>query len=263
MKLTDADVLVPSSRAEAVRAFGDGAGVTVVAGGTIVMPELTLRRLRPERALLLARAGLDAIARENGTVRIGAAVPVARLVDEAPEPLATYARYVGDYEIRGQATIGGNLCAAPGNESPRGDLQAPLLALGARVVSTGPGGERTDSVDDFLAGGGEGRLVLELELDAPASAGAASIRRPHAHSYSILSVACATTADGTRVAVAGAGPRAVRAPSVEGALAEGADAATAARRVLDDVEPADDALASAWYRKRMLPGLVARALQQS
>jgi CO/xanthine dehydrogenase FAD-binding subunit len=52
----------------------------------------------------------------------------------------------------------------------------------------------------------------------------------------------------------------VRCPSVERALADGADPATAAERVLDDVEPHDDALASAWYRKRMLPKLVARAL---
>ena len=71
------DVIVPRSRQEAVGAFGDGAGVTVVAGGTIVMPEIALGRLRPTRTLLLARAGLDGITRENGRVTIGATVPVA------------------------------------------------------------------------------------------------------------------------------------------------------------------------------------------
>jgi CO/xanthine dehydrogenase FAD-binding subunit len=30
--------------------------------------------------------------------------------------------------------------------------------------------------------------------------------------------------------------------------------------VLDDAQPQDDALASAWYRERMLPVLVRRAL---
>ena len=63
-----------------------------------------------------------------------------------------------------------------------------------------------------------------------------------------------------RVAVAGTGPRSVRCPSVEQALAGGAPAAEAARRVVDDVEPQDDALASAWYRTKMLPLLVERAL---
>jgi carbon-monoxide dehydrogenase medium subunit len=258
MKLRDVDVLVPTSPEEAVRAFGDGAGVTVVGGGTILMSELATGRFRPGRALLLGRAGLDTLARENGTVRIGAAVPVARLVDEAPEPLAAFARNVADFEVRSQATIGGNLCAPPGREAPRGDLQAPLLALGARVRSAGAGGERTDAIDDFL--GTEGRLVLELEVDEPTRAGSASVRRPHAHAYSILSVAWAETGGAVRVAVAGAGPRAVRSAAVERALAEGAAPAEAAERVLDDVEPSDDALASAWYRRRMLPKLVARAL---
>jgi carbon-monoxide dehydrogenase medium subunit len=258
MKLHESEVLVPSSPQEAVAAFGDGE-ITVVAGGTIVMPELNVGRLRPARTLLLTRAGLDELSRENGTVRIGATVPVARLVDEAPEPLATFARSVGDFEVRAQATIGGNLCAPPGVESPRGDLQAPLLALGARVRSAGAGGERTEPVDDFLAGPRD-RLVLELEIDEPRGAGAASLRRPHAHSYSILAVAWAETADGVRVAVAGAGPQAVRCPSVERALADGADAATASERVLEDVDPQDDALASAWYRRKMLPGLVVKAL---
>jgi carbon-monoxide dehydrogenase medium subunit len=260
MKLRDADVLVPTSPEDAVRAFGDGQGVTVVGGGTILMADLAMGRFQPERALLLARAGLDTIARENGTVRIGAAVPVARLMDDAPEPLATAARNVADFEVRAQATIGGNLCAPPGRDAPRGDLQAPLLALGARVRSAGSGGERTDSIDDFL--GTEGRLVLELEVDEPARAGTASVRRPHAHAYSILSVAWAETGGAVRVAVTGAAPRAVRLPSVERALADGATAADAAAQVLDDVEPADDALASAWYRRRMLPKLVAQALEQ-
>jgi CO/xanthine dehydrogenase FAD-binding subunit len=253
------DVVVPSSPEEAVASFGDGRGVTVVAGGTIVMPELTAGRLRPARTLLLARAGLDTITKDDGTVRVGAATPVLALVGAVPEPLSTFASYVGDYEIRSQATIGGNLCAPPGPESPRGDLQAALLALGARVRSAGAGGERTEPVDDFL-GGGEDRLVLELEIDEPKRSAAAGLGRPHAHAYTVMAVAVAEVADGIRVAVAGAAPRAQRLPSVEQALAGGADAATAAAAAGQDVSAHDDALASAWYRSRMLPVLVERAL---
>ena len=33
--------MIPTTPDEAVAAFGDGDGVTVLAGGTIVMPELT------------------------------------------------------------------------------------------------------------------------------------------------------------------------------------------------------------------------------
>ena len=52
----------------------------------------------------------------------------------------------------------------------------------------------------------------------------------------------------------------MRSRAVERALADGADAAAAAERVLDDVTPHDDALASSWYRGRTLPVLVRRAL---
>ena len=56
-----------------------------------------------------------------------------------------------------------------------------------------------------------------------------------------------------RVAATGAGPTAVRLASVE----QSGDPEDAVK----DVEPQDDPLASAWYRKRILPRLVARALE--
>ena len=260
--MTLTDVLVPESADEAASAFGDGAGITVLAGGTILMPELKLGRLRPQRTLYLGRAGLAGIDRSNGTYRIGAMTPVAALVDAGPRPLADFARNVGDYEIRRQATIGGNLCAPPGATTPRGDLQAPLLALNARIRSVAAGEERTESVDDFLAGDPRGRLVLAIEVDEPRRAATAAVRRPHAHAYTVLRVAAAETADGVRIGIVGAGPRAVRATSVEQALAGGASSNEAAQKVLDDAEPRDDALASAWYRRKVLPGLVARALEE-
>src|SRR6266540_3403476 len=102
MSLADVDVLIPSSADEAVAAYGDGADVTVVAGGTIVMPELTAGRLQPKRALLLARAGLDGITRADGKVTIGATTPVSALED-GDEPLASAARHLADLEVRAQA----------------------------------------------------------------------------------------------------------------------------------------------------------------
>jgi CO/xanthine dehydrogenase FAD-binding subunit len=119
---------------------------------------------------------------------------------------------------------------------------------------------RVDPIEEFLAGGGEGRLVLGIEFEEPKRGSYAALDRPHTHSYTVLAVACADTVTGVRVAVGGAGPKGARCPSVERALAGGADAAAAARTVTGDVEPQDDALASAWYRKRMLPILVERAL---
>src|SRR4051812_45431242 len=106
--LADVDVLVPGSADEAIAAFGDGSGVTIVGGGTIVMPEVAAARLKPAKALLLGRAGLSGVSREGGKVTIGAATPVSAL-EEGDEPLAAVARQVADIEVRAQATVGGNL----------------------------------------------------------------------------------------------------------------------------------------------------------
>jgi carbon-monoxide dehydrogenase medium subunit len=102
--------------------------------------------------------------------------------------------------------------------------------------------------------------VLEVELEEPRRAGHAHLHRPHAHAYTILMVCAAETSDGIRVGIAGAGPTAIRARSVEEALAGGASAEDAAAKALGDTQPRDDALASAWYREQMLPVLVRRAL---
>ena len=251
-------MVIPRSREEAISSFGEGGSATVMGGGTILMPELTAGRAQPERVLLLAQAGLDEIHAGDGKLRIGAAVRVAQLLD-APEPLASAARGLGDGEIRAQATIGGNICAGPGSGFPRGDLQAPLIALAATVRSTGAGGERSEPVEDFLSGDSTSRLVLEIELDGSRTGAWATLDRPHAHSYTPLAVAASVAGDGSdlRIAATGAGPHAVRLRTAESGGLDGDP-----KSALEDVTLVDDALASAWYRERMLPVLVARAFTQ-
>jgi CO/xanthine dehydrogenase FAD-binding subunit len=248
-------VQFPASAEEAASLFGDGAGVTVFAGGTILMPELLAGAIRPERTLMLGRAGLDRLDVDGGTIRIGAAVPVAALTSVPAPSLARAAGNVGDREIRAQGTVGGNVCARAGHEVPRGDLQAPLLALGAQVRSAGAGGERVERIEDFLAASPGSRLVLEVVVEnAVRAQGYAMIRRPHAHSYTVLSAAVARDDSGLRIAVGGAAATAVRCPTVE-ASGDPEDA-------VKDVTPVDDALASAWYRTKMLPVVIRRALAE-
>ncbi len=253
------EVLLPASPDEAAQAYGDGDGVTVLGGGTIVVPEITYGRLRPGRVLMLGRSGLDGVSRAGGVVTIGAAVSVAALED-GDEPLATAARHVSDPEIRGQATVGGNLCAPTSDEAPRGDLQAPLIALGAQVRSTGAGGERTEPIEEFLGARG-GRLVLDVSYeDVPRSSGYAAVRRPHAHHYTILA-ACATKTDGmVRVAVTGAGPH--RSTLPRGRERPGGGLPVAKRRSECSTTSSREMTRSPprWYRARVLPGLVARAI---
>jgi carbon-monoxide dehydrogenase medium subunit len=250
-----AETLVPTSVDEAVQLFGDGAGVTVFAGGTTLMPEIAAGRLKPTRTLLLHRSGLDELHTDGDVVRIGAMVPVSALADGPDGLLARFAQRIGDLEVRAAATVGGNLCASGGLGAQKGDLGAPLIALGARVRSDGKGGERTEPVEDFLSGDRSGRLVLELEYDKPSGAWSAqTMRRRHAHSYAIANVAVCSTGDGLRVGVSGVGSAAVRARTVEQSRNP--------EDVLKDVDPVDDAVATAEYRRKMLVVLTRRALEE-
>ena len=264
------DVLIPESEAEAVEAFDDGSNVTVLGGGTIVMQLLNHQRLSPTKVVLLSKAGLAYVnlpAHEKGhlgahyggdEVVIGATTPLSDLTGLA-SPLGPCAANVADSEIRAQATIGGNLCSPTPPEHPSGDLQGALMALDAKVRSTGSGGERIESVEEFLPGRSS-RLVLDIAFHEPAAGAFAAFRRPHAHHFTPLAVSGVTTKAGeVRLAVTGAGNTAVRLVSAESASADHQEAGQAA---LSDVTMSDDAILSAWYRERLLPILVKKVLDE-
>ena len=77
------------------------------------------------------------------------------------------------------------------------------------------------------------------------------------NSASIVTVA----SDGVRIALGGVAREPVRALAAEAKLAEG-DIDGAAEAALEAADPFDDAYASAWYRRRVLPVHVRRALSQ-
>ncbi len=117
--------------------------------------------------------------------------------------------------------------------------------------SAGEGGISEDALEDFLPKRA-GRLVLSVSYDEPAAGAFAGLDRPHTHDYTALAVSGARGTDGTiRLAATGAGSHGRRLPSAEGGDADAA---------LNDVSPHDDALASAWYRAKVLPVLVRRVL---
>lgn len=253
----DIDVRIPDSSEAAAVDYGDGSDVSVMAGGTIMMNLLNSYRVQPSKVLLLHQAGLSYVSRNGSTVTIGATTSLAE-VTGMEAPLGPCAANIGDPAIRGQGTVGGNLCAVASAEFPVGDLQGPLLALDATARSAGAGGERSESLADFLAGGD--RLLLDVSFEVPAGGAFAALRRPHTKHFTPLAVSGALASDGSiRLAATGAGSTGVRLRSAEAAAA---DPSEAGRAALGDVTLADDALASAWYRGRTLPTLVERVLEQ-
>jgi CO/xanthine dehydrogenase FAD-binding subunit len=260
-------VAVPRSLAEAHAAYGEGA--RLIAGGTSVMPELNQGTDAFTRLVSLRRAGLGQVSVAGGRATLGAA---ATLVDVEAEPglafLAPALRAIASPTIRNVATVGGNLFV----KQPYGDLAACLVALDA-VATVSDGAGRRDVPVEALArtGVASEEIVTGLGFALPA-AGAFRFHkagRKALNAAAIVAVAAVVEVSGRvvarcRIALGGVARSVVRSRSAEAALTgrplDRAAAEEAGRRAVEDIDPFDDAYASAWYRRRVTPVHVRRAL---
>ena len=260
-------VETPESVDEVVALLGDDA--VVIAGGTEVMPRVTTRATGVTRLVSLRHASLAGIEVQGGRAGVGCATTLAQLGrDQRLAVLAPVVESIASPTIRNLATVGGNLFV----EQPYGDLAVALLALDAEVAVAGPTGTASRPVADLLDGGLDPReLATAVAFDVPAPGAWCYTKamRRRQNSASIVTVAAVLAiADGTvvsvRIALGGAGARPVRAVAAEAALAgrpfDRSHVEAAATAALEDASPFDDAYASAWYRRRVLPVHVRRAL---
>ncbi|MEW2035136.1 FAD binding domain-containing protein [Streptomyces roseifaciens] len=148
------DFLLPERLDDVLEAMAARAGTVPVAGGTDVMVRLSTGREHPAAAVDLTRtASLARWERSAGEVRLGAAVPYTRIIEELAAPLpglVAAARTVGSRQIRNRGTVGGAL----GTASPTGDVHPVLLACGAEVELVSVRGARRVPVRDFYTGPG-------------------------------------------------------------------------------------------------------------
>ena len=217
---------------------------------------------------------LAGIRASGSRLRIGAGVTMAQVL--ASRDLAFLhpaARAVGGPAVRAQATVGGNLFAPP----PYGDFTAALLALDARVSVQSGYSPRDVPLDELLRSRGATDtmtrpVVAAVEVARPRGERAfrfLKVSRVRPKGVSLLTIAArleesAGRLSGVRVAYASMGPAPMRAAAVERAL-EGrrlerpvVEAATAV--AADGCAPPTDAIASAWYRREVLPVHLARLL---
>jgi CO/xanthine dehydrogenase FAD-binding subunit len=258
-------VLVPESLDAARAALADEA--RPLAGGTYLMPRLNDHATPPTRLVSLRRVGLDGITVSGDGVSIGATTTLARIEDDARlAVLHPCIRSIAARPVRTLATVAGNLFV----RQPYGDLAVALLALGADVEIRGAAGARTLPLDRMLSAGlAADELVTGVRFDRPAVFRYHKAGRRRFNSASIVTVAAVlTVADGVvhdaRIALGGLAPRPLRCEPAERALvgrpldeASVRDAAGAADPL---IEPFDDAYASAWYRRRVFPVHLRRAL---
>lgn len=267
--------LLPRSLPEALGQLEQhGLDVLVMAGGTVAMPLINDGISLPSVVMGLRLAGLDGVDRANGRLRIGATTTLTQLLRQDDIPvLREAARNTASWTIRNMGTVGGNLFTPP----PGGDVAVALLALDASVTLASSRSARVVSLADFYTGFLTNELApdeLLAELWVPISSEPAAFLkygRKHANTPAVVTVAARVAWDGARVADArialgAVGPHPIRAREAERVLVGtdlGADAiAAASAAAARDCEPFTDAIATEWYRRRMVDLFVGRALQQ-
>lgn len=255
------------------------ADTTVIAGGTDLMVAVNFGRTRPTRLLAVDRVEeLRGIERDE-TVRVGAAVTYARILDElgGTPALREAARTVGSPQIRNTGTIGGNLATS----SPAGDTLPVLAALDATVVLRSASGERRVPFESFMTAPKRnvlrpGELVVAAEWpDAGDAQTFIKVGTRNAMVIAVVSLALVIDRARRRVGIAlgSSGPTILRAPEAErfgmGLLDEAgwerpahpqaSALAELGRLVAAAARPIDDVRGTAAYRRHVLAVLGARA----
>ncbi len=152
----------PNTAAAVVALLAGAAGpARLLAGGTDLLIQMRSGFAAPE--LLINVKGVDemnSIALENGAYRIGASVSCMALIEHAAfvaawPGVADAVKLIGSIQVKGRASVGGNVC----NASPAADSVPALIAAGARASVLGPAGRREIAVEDIAVGPGKTTLA--------------------------------------------------------------------------------------------------------
>lgn len=254
----------------------------VLAGGQSLVPLMNLRMARPAALVDLGRVqALDYIRLDGDRLAIGAmtrqsSAEHSDLVRRHCPLMRRTMPYLGHPTIRNRGTIGGTLCHA----DRVAELPAVAVALEAELVAVGPQGRRTILAGDFFVGDLTNALrrdevLVEARFPiAQANSRSAFVEAANRHHdlaivgvAAELNVTAGRRCTNARIAAIGAASRPARLKQVEARLqGEHLSPATiteAARLSLDGVAVEGDLHASAAYRRRVLPGLVERAINQA
>ncbi|MGE0500672.1 MAG: xanthine dehydrogenase family protein subunit M [Rhizobiaceae bacterium] len=247
-----------STIAEAGAALATGGG-RYLGGGTLAVRAANEGDLSFDRLVRSVDPALRRIAVSDGIVRIGASVTMAAIAGHRDlSAVAPAARAVGGPAIRNMATVGGNLFAP----TPYGDFAVALLALGATVDVDG----KAMDVDEFLIVRDKVKGILTGVSFILPAAGAfrfSKVSRIKPKGVSVLSIAARIDTDANgevtaaRIALGCMADRPIRAKKAEealvGARLASDSVAAAVEAVSDGLRPPTDPVASAWYRREVLP----------
>jgi len=259
-----------------------GADAHLLAGGTALMLMMKQDLMQPK--VLIGLNQIDELrgirSLPDGGLEIGAMTTHRQaeqsdLVRAHAPSLAEAFGHVATIRIRNQATLGGNLVHA----DPAQDPPPMLMALGAAVEVTGPGGDRTIPLDELfvdyyetsLADEEVVRLVRLPPLPLTSRSRYLKFLPRTQDDYATVSVAAwlDLADDGTlrdlRLALGAAGSTPLRMTATEDALRghrlSGDLIDEAGDLVSDEVDPIDDIRGSADYKREMSRVWVGRVLR--
>lgn len=271
----------PTTIDEAIHLLAADDEARCLAGGQTLVAMMNLGLAEPSALVSLRGiAGLDAIEPGAGDATvIGASVTQAALADAtfagAQSVVTEAARQVAHPAIRNFGTVGGGLCHA----DPAGDLPPAFVAADAVFAIAGPEGARDVPAADFFVDylttcleTGEILKAIRLPAPPPASAGIYDKFARVDGDYATVSVAVTLAMDGgtcaaIRMVLGSCAPTPLWLADADARLVGGAlsddDVAAAARLLQDAADPLDDVRGSADYRRRIIPGLLARAVARA
>ena len=260
------DVRTFDNLADAASALSANRSARFLAGGTLVMRALNEGDQSIGMVVRTSDPAFRSIQSQGDRVIIGAGVTMSQILESRDlDFLHAAARVVGGPAVRNMATIGGNLFAP----HPYGDLTAALLVAEATVAIAGGYSARTMPLPDLLRDRERQPAALVASITVQRPRGPNGLRflkvaRVKPKGVAILSIAAALSGGATRVAYNGMGPTPMRALAVERALEgkalDASGIAPALAVAAEGTAPFDDAMASAWYRREVLPVHLKRLL---
>jgi carbon-monoxide dehydrogenase medium subunit len=273
----------PKTIEEAVETLAEVAGDDgrVLAGGQSLVPIMAFRLAKP--AHLVDINGVEALRRlavDGDKLSIGACVRHAAFhkpVVDGPlgRLLAKVVRHIAHYPIRTRGTFCGSIAHA----DPASEWCLVATALDAEMVARSAGGTRTIPAGEYFRGImttalNEDELLTEVRLPilpADTYGGFYEFNRRAGDFAIAMALVTYRLQNGKmvepRVAVGGAEPQPRRIAEAERALAGQAPGKpafeAAAEAAASVVEPLDDAITSAEYRRDLVRTVTRRALEQA
>ena len=273
----------PKTIEEAVATLAEVAGEDgrVLAGGQSLVPIMAFRLARPSH--LVDINGVEALRRlavDGDKLAIGACVRHAAFQKPVvPGPLglllAKVVRHIAHYPIRTRGTFCGSIAHA----DPASEWCLVAAALGAEMVARRAGGTRTIAADDFFRGImttalQEDELLTEVRLPilpADTRFGFYEFNRRAGDFALAMALVTYRLQNGVisepRVALGGVEPQPRRIAQAEQALMGRAPDKqafeAAAEAAMAAVDPLEDAVTSADYRRDLTRTVTRRALEQA